>query len=279
MKMPSLFMKISRYSPLLALSIGCFSFHFFYVYPFRRGFFCDDQSLKYPHFKNETIPKFLCFSIWGLLVSSVLLLSKLFLKLPLEQPLRHFLTGFIICLFLTDLSKHWIGRLRPYFLTMCNPDYPTICYDETAFYTIDDSKEQHFDEFFQKYVTDDDSIICKNVTVDEIREARLSFISGHASTSFYCAAFLMIFISNIKTQVRHIKHVLFICYLLIFSLASFISISRISDFKHHSLDVFIGAIVGSLISCFFNIISFPQESLISLKRGNSEQTEETKEVR
>ena len=45
-----------------------------------------------------------------------------------------------------------VGKLRPHFLTLCNPQYMSICYDENAYFTIGDSDEQHLNDFFQKYV-------------------------------------------------------------------------------------------------------------------------------
>ena len=41
-----------------------------------------------------------------------------------------------------------VGKLRPHFLTLCNPQYMCICYDENAYFTIGDSDEQHLNDFF-----------------------------------------------------------------------------------------------------------------------------------
>ena len=265
---------VLKYCPLLVLSIVSVSFHYSNIYPHRRGFFCHDHSLKYPYVENQTIPKYLCLLVWLVLVSLVLATSKLVKKIPLEQPLKHFLTGLIICLILTDVLKHIIGRLRPHFLTLCNPDFPTICYDETAFYTIGESNEQHFDDFSQKYVNDNETIICNNTNSEQIREARLSFISGHASFSFYCASFLIIFMLKYRKTLAIQKDVLVVLYLLISTLASLISITRISDYLHHPMDVVIGALMGTGISCLFNIISTQDETSLSFKKCHKKQREE-----
>ena len=47
-----------------------------------------------------------------------------------------------------DIMKLSVGKLRPHFLTLCNPQYMSICYDENAYFTIGDSDEQHRNDFF-----------------------------------------------------------------------------------------------------------------------------------
>ena len=61
------------------------------------------------------------------------------------------ITGVMCCILLTDITKYSAGRLRPHFLTLCNPDFNNICFDKDAYYT-DYNGEEHLNEFYQKYV-------------------------------------------------------------------------------------------------------------------------------
>ncbi len=44
-----------------------------------------------------------------------------------------FLLGAAMCLLLTEIGKRTVGRLRPYFLSVCKPEFTTIdCVETTA---------------------------------------------------------------------------------------------------------------------------------------------------
>ena len=84
-----------------------------------------------------------------------------------------------------------------------------------------------------------------------MREARLSFLSGHASYSFYFATFIIHF-TNAHT--RHLKwgnKIAPVIQLLVLVLALWISLTRISDFYHHPVDVFCGAISGIAVAFYY----------------------------
>ena len=73
-----------------------------------------------------------------------------------------FLVGAATTVVLTDVGKYTIGRLRPHFLAVCKPDFSKLnC--STGFKK----------NFITNYVCTGDK--------DLIKEARLSFPSGHAS--------------------------------------------------------------------------------------------------
>ena len=50
--------------------------HLTNVEPVPRGFFCDDESLKYPFKENETIPSLICLIIWMSISVFILLFKK-----------------------------------------------------------------------------------------------------------------------------------------------------------------------------------------------------------
>ncbi len=95
---------------------------------------------------------------------------------------------YIGCLFgsavsqcITDICKYTIGRLRPHFIDVCNPDF--------SLFNCTASDGQPL------YVTD---YVCRGnpglfnndeqEAQDRIKEGRVSFLSGHASFSFQVIA-------------------------------------------------------------------------------------------
>ena len=97
--------------------------------------------------------------------------------------LGYYAIGALFCTLTTELAKYNVGRLRPYFLTVCQPDL---------------SKEACLDAYgYQKFVT---NYTCHNADVKMVREARKSFLSGHSSFSFYCATFIIMYLYVPTTQ-------------------------------------------------------------------------------
>ena len=93
-----------------------------------------------------------------------------------------------------------------------------------------------------------------------VREARLSFVSGHSSISFYIAIFLNIFIKK-YVNIGILKYALQVWN---FILALWISITRVNDYMHHSEDVLMGAILG-IICAFITLFKIVKQSLINPK--------------
>eukprot|EP00091_Calanus_sinicus_P016475 TRINITY_DN35853_c0_g1_i1.p1 TRINITY_DN35853_c0_g1~~TRINITY_DN35853_c0_g1_i1.p1 ORF type:complete len:107 (+),score=26.52 TRINITY_DN35853_c0_g1_i1:616-936(+) len=88
-----------------------------------------------------------------------------------------------------------------------------------------------------------------------LKEARLSFMSGHASFSFYCATFLIIYLQARLNKVpesspgqvtiaKVLKVVRPFIQFGIFILAFWIALTRISDYFHHPLDIAMGSMAG-----------------------------------
>lgn len=236
--------------------------------PYKRGFFCNDNSIKYPNLPEEiTVGE--CVLIWSCIV--ILLVPAIeflhitvfehtegprvwripWVFIELYRVLGYFALGALCTLLTTEMAKYKIGRLRPYFLSVCQvPLDEATCKDEHGNY---------------KYVLDYD---CAGDD-HEVREASKSFLSGHSSFSFYCAAFLVVYIHarlsrlpttepkkpyrTFKIIFRGLKIVRPFLQFGIFCLAFYIALTRISDYKHHPGDVVMGAFVGL---CFASIILF-----------------------
>ena len=163
---------------------------------------------------------------------------------------RHFgffTLGALTTLLFTELAKYTIGRLRPHYLTVCGPKLTDdLCKDEFG---------------YQKFVEESEDEICENLkdgtyTHKQLHEARLSFLSGHSSFSFYCGMFLIIYLQArlnnfprmnnpcLRRFVRAMKIIRPFLQFGMIILSFWISLTRISDYFHHPLDVIMGAIVG-----------------------------------
>ena len=82
--------------------------HLTNVEPVQRGFFCNDESLKYPFKENETIPSLICLII----CMSITMFILLFKRSTFQSEIFMFLLGLSICT--TDLCKFSVGGLRPF---------------------------------------------------------------------------------------------------------------------------------------------------------------------
>ena len=243
---------ISQFLPVLLLLTLTLTIHFVDLKPFQRGFFCGDHTLKYPYIENQTIPAYVCFTLWIVISSFTILSTQIMSKSYSIRVIKEIIMGALCCILLTDTIKYTVGKLRPHFLTVCNPDYNNICFDEDAYY-IDGSgedEEELLSEFYQKYVNETN--VCSLENTEALKEARLSFLSGHASYSFYFATFLIHFLNANAKHLKWGSKIVPFIQLIIIMLASWISLTRISDFYHHPFDVFCGACTGICIAFYYN---------------------------
>ncbi|XP_052862302.1 putative phosphatidate phosphatase [Anopheles cruzii] len=221
--------------------------------PFKRGFFCDDESLMHP-FHESTITNWMLYIIGIALPIIVIVITEVIrskMKHTQVQPLKVFnanipfwvvqayksigMFGFgaAVSQLLTDVGKYTIGRLRPHFFDVCQPMMP----DKS---TCHDSINQG------RYITD---FVCNSEKSSKrmLKEMRLSFPSGHSSFSMYTLVFCAIFLQarmNWRGS-KLLKH--FFQFLLIL-LAWYTCLSRISDYKHHWSDVLAGGVLGASVA-------------------------------
>lgn len=117
------------------------------VHPFERGFYCNDDTIRYPY-KADTIPLWAAGLYGALGALFIILLSELYLNRPCcidESLFRNkrskcntsIINGILIygmgamaTLLITEVGKHTIGRLRPHFFDVCKPKWDQIdCFD------------------------------------------------------------------------------------------------------------------------------------------------------
>jgi phosphatidate phosphatase len=220
-----------------------------YVQPFERGFYCNDNDIFYP-LLPDIIPAYAVglFGILGTIVAIILIeifnIHKNFntkqLLISIYHGLTIFLLGLIVTLLLTEIGKRWIGRLRPHFIEVCKPDLQNLkC-------SFSDNVE------LLRYI-ETNGTFCKGNSKD-IKEARLSFPSGHSSISFYTMIFL---ITYIEARVNGLTFRFFKVLLQLTALiAAYVtSISRIKDNHHRGTDVLGGAIIGIIVAIHVIFVS------------------------
>jgi membrane-associated phospholipid phosphatase len=159
---------------------------------------------------------------------------------PRTRKLRFALYQFLVFAFLfsaviltTNALKSLVGRLRPDFISRCDPDFanPDLVYDADAPW-ID-----------AKY-----AFICRG---DDhlVGEGRKSFPSGHSSSALYGALFAVIYLGR-RAAARSRRafgyfalpfvQVVLLCGGLL------IAASRSWDNRHHALDILVGAAIGAV---------------------------------
>lgn len=172
-----------------------------------------------------------------------------------------FIIGHLLNTLVTLIGKKTIGRLRPNFLDVCRPDINPYSKCGEVFQTgnyIQQSNcvyrsvvtyELNPEKLFSKgktYLIPDIDFMCTAQDKSEVEESRLSFPSGHSSTSFYTAVFLICYLNHMWKR-RSCSLILHIVQVFIFSCAFFVAMTRITDNKHHVTDVFAGSGIGALV--------------------------------
>ncbi|CAL2031102.1 hypothetical protein CAEBREN_02229 [Caenorhabditis brenneri] len=238
---------------LTLIAIPLYIFHEF-VPPYRRGFYCDDESIRYP-FRKSTVSRQMLIVI-GLLIPILLILAtELFRTLAWEKKSEHefktyqvrnhsvhrlivrlycfigyFFVGVCFNQLMVDIAKYTIGRQRPHFMDVCRPN--------KGYDTCSNPDE---------YITD---FTCRSNDTKLVHEAQLSFYSGHSAFSFYAAWFTSLYLQARLFRPLFSRLLLPVIQFLLFGGAAYVSLTRVSDYKHHWSDVLVGALMGSAIGIF-----------------------------
>ena len=104
-----------------------------------------------------------------------------------------------------------VGRLRPHFINVCNPDWSKVdCSDKESFidreFFILTFKEisEHFTKniIYKKLLISISAseLVCTNPNPRKIRTARTSFPSGHTAAAFHVFLFVYIYLRRYSIQ-------------------------------------------------------------------------------
>lgn len=247
----------------LAIVFTCVIFGLIYLFipPNQRGFFCDDTSIQYP-FRPDTIPMWLLAIYGGVVPIIIFCIVELWVTRPFncrrgsgEEAVKQrridyfktifhtvflFVLGITVCFLITEVGKRTIGRLRPYYLTVCNPIWTNINCTRTV-------PTASGSVVIPQYITDHH---CNTTATDvELREAKLSFPSGHSSYATYAFIFLFVYFEArlVCPNIQFLKPFL---QCLCVATAFFTCLSRVTDYKHHATDVIGGSLIGFCIAIF-----------------------------
>ncbi|NXP03603.1 PLPP2 phosphatase, partial [Thinocorus orbignyianus] len=206
--------------------------------PYKRGFYCNDDSIRYPY-KADTITHGLMAGVTipctVVIISSgeayLVYTERLYSKsefnnylAALYKVVGTFLFGGAISQSLTDLAKYMIGRLRPNFLAVCNPDWSKV---NCSIYVQLEN-------------------VCQGDS-RSITESRLSFYSGHSSFGMYCMMFLALYVqARMAGKWARLLRPTIQFFLIAFAI--YVGYTRVSDYKHHWSDVLAGLLQGALIA-------------------------------
>ncbi|XP_067947966.1 putative phosphatidate phosphatase [Watersipora subatra] len=240
---------------LILVAVPSVVFKFANIQPTQRGFYCDDESIRYPY-HSSTISTTALILVSGFMNIVIISICEIFhyhgvrrkkeatTPEPLIWKIRVNRCFYSICGYiwilgfglmanqgLTDIGKWTVGRLRPHFIQACDPANKT--------WINNCNVGQYIEE-----------VICTQPDQKIFNDLRLSFPSGHASLSAYAMVFLAYYIQKRIPRFAYtylLKNVLqFVCI----AMAWFCALSRVMDYKHHPTDVLGGFILGTIVALF-----------------------------
>ncbi|VDN83277.1 unnamed protein product [Brugia pahangi] len=254
-----------------------------WVEPYKRGFYCDDESIRYPY-RPSTVSRQMLIVI-GLVVPAILIiLTETFRVLIWERKCKnefqyyrckryvvprlvvrlyvffgYFLIGVIFNQLMVDIAKYTIGRHRPHFIAVCKPKHMEIQHiaiggsssNRTLAIRRAYSKSSGVLKGFEtcpinshEYITDFE---CTGTDKYLIHESMLSFYSGHSAFSFYAAWYTVLYLQARLYRPLFSRLLLPVIQFALFGGAAFVAYTRVSNYKHHWSDVLVGSLFGSAI--------------------------------
>uniref|UniRef100_A0A0R3S3X8 AcidPPc domain-containing protein n=1 Tax=Elaeophora elaphi TaxID=1147741 RepID=A0A0R3S3X8_9BILA len=253
-----------------------------WVEPYKRGFYCDDESIRYPY-RPSTVSRQMLVVV-GLVIPAVLIVTtETFRALTWERKCKneflyyrcrryvvprfivrlyvffgYFLVGVIFNQLMVNIAKYTIGRHRPHFIAVCKPKHMGIQHiavggsnsNRTLAIIRAFSKSGALKGFetcpinSHEYITDFE---CTGTDKYLIHESMLSFYSGHSAFSFYAAWYTALYLQARLYRPLFSRLLLPVIQFALFGGAAFVAYTRVSNYKHHWSDVLVGSLFGSAI--------------------------------
>lgn len=249
--------------------------------PYKRGFYCDDETIRYP-FKPNTVSVPVLLSV-NIIVPFLFVETYEYLIIrqnskfytpkhsPRHQPIsltRHFLTvttginvefmlGLIVEIALMHFAKSSFGVLRPHFIDVCRPNFTMI----------DCSKNQGY--VLEPFCTSTPTTYSER----QLKMARESFPSGHSSSVTYALCFLLYYVyyrrkKLNRTQDKLTRFLTNLSYIVLFMFVAWsfvVYVTRVTDYWHHKTDV----VGGITLGCFVATILFWRKDSALFKSNDS----------
>jgi len=220
------------------------------------GYFCGDISLKYPYVPvKKSKLHVVCEGVILSLIAAVLVevfktktvkainfrqKINLNLKRSVCDKINFFimflLVGCCVNEILTNMLKHTIGRLRPYFIDLCNSSVTCLLNKNFLYienYTCQNKFQHHLKS--ENYQT-------------HLLNARKSFPSGLASNSFYIATFCLLYIEHRLSKRNEIRLIRNFFQVMVIGWALWVSWGRVEKHHNHISDVAAGMLIGSVVA-------------------------------
>ncbi|KAF6024487.1 hypothetical protein EB796_017215 [Bugula neritina] len=195
------------------------------IEPTHRGFFCDDDSIRYPYHES-TISTTVLILVGGFTNLIVVLMCEI---LHYVYDRKNKKAIFSEELFgITDIGKWTVGRLRPHFIDGCQPQ---------GFNITTCPGNQYMD-----------TVHCTRPDQTILDDLRLSFPSGHASQSAYTMVFLACYVQQRVPRFDYTYLVKHVIQFILICMAWFCGLSRVMDNKHHPTDVLAGFTIGTVVA-------------------------------
>lgn len=209
--------------------------------PYRRGFFCNDDSLRYPY-KENTISDDLLLLL-GFLLPFVVFFANEMERYRVTRHTDHinkylivflkiscaYAFGFTLIELFIQGAKPAIGRLRPHFFDVCKPDFSKI-------------------DCTRGYITDY-NCTDTNHSAAVHRESRLSFPSGHAGFAMFGAIFTSLYMEK-QVTLRCSAVAKCFTQTAMVALALMCAVTRLYDNRHHVSDIVAGGILGAVMGLY-----------------------------
>uniref|UniRef100_F1LBA7 Lipid phosphate phosphohydrolase 3 n=1 Tax=Ascaris suum TaxID=6253 RepID=F1LBA7_ASCSU len=219
----------------------------FLVFPTERGFYCRDvQDLSSPLLPNSVSQThLLCATLLFPFIVVLFCEGIIFLRFsPSTNRVQRFsaavvtlyvdyIVCFLLAVIVNQLCKCAVGRLRPNFLSVCNPQWEKINCSSGETWIAD--------------------AFCRGPP-KAVKKARTSCPSGHATASVLAMCFLIAYFyriiprSSINARIAWIRRFILILFYL---WNGYCLVTRITDMWHYPSDVVWGALIGFVIAYVF----------------------------
>ncbi|KAL0237632.1 hypothetical protein PCE1_001026 [Barthelona sp. PCE] len=197
-----------------------------------RDFSSSDWSISHEH-RDDTVTPF-WLTIVGLLLWICSILVVFYIKNDLSQKkniinlVTSIFAGLVFNTALTNVIKHFAGRLRPDFLARCipinsgNPLRPK----------------------------------CSNTDTTLVKNGRLSFPSGHSSTAAFFGFGLTYFFFYELDLRKNLTFGNINTVFLPTLIAIVVGVTRSTDYRHHPTDIVAGLVLGAIVSFFTFLVYY-----------------------
>ncbi|TGZ62313.1 hypothetical protein CRM22_007501 [Opisthorchis felineus] len=207
------------------------------IHPKLSGFLCNDYSIRYPYHEDSVSAKILliyAYLLPTLLIAVLEFLTALYRSYVMKTKdawktmavwVYNLVTIYLISLgltsTLTSVFKIAVGRPRPHFLDVCQPNITLV----------------NCTGFINEYS-------CQGTRTKALHDMNLSFVSGHSSITAVTVTYVVLYLQKrlklaCAPMLRPVLQTAIVCFGL------YVAISRFTDNKHHVTDIIGGVILGA----------------------------------